>query len=153
MIIRKAEERDVTAMAELDKICFAAPWSEESFRFEVNENPRALYIVAEVDGRLAGYAGMWHIVDEGHITNVAVHPDFRRKHIGQAIISVLLGAAEEVGAMSQTLEVRVSNEPAQKLYSKFGFKSAGVRKGYYEDNKEDAMIMWRQSDKEAETEV
>ena len=153
MIIRKAEDRDVVSMAELDKICFAAPWSEDSFRFEVNENPMALYIVAEIDGRLAGYAGLWLIVDEGHITNVAVHPDFRRKHIGQAIISVLLAAAEEAGAMSQTLEVRVSNEPAQKLYSKFGFKSAGVRKGYYEDNKEDAMIMWRQSDKETETEV
>lgn len=144
MIIRKAEPRDVHDMAELEKICFASPWSEESLYHEIIRNDMALYIVAEDGGRIVGYAGIWLIVDEGHITNVAVHPDYRRRHIGEAIVSTILAEAETAGAVRQTLEVRRSNAPAQGLYAKFGFMAAGVRKGYYEDNKEDAIIMWRE---------
>lgn len=144
MIIRNAEPRDVHDMAELEKICFASPWSEESLYHEIIRNDMALYIVAEDGGRIVGYAGIWLIVDEGHITNVAVHPDYRRRHIGEAIVSTILAEAETAGAVRQTLEVRRSNAPAQGLYAKFGFMAAGVRKGYYEDNKEDAIIMWRE---------
>lgn len=144
MIIRKAEPHDVHSMAELEKICFAEPWSEESLYHEIIGNNMALYIVAEDGGRIVGYAGIWLIAGEGHITNVAVHPDYRRRHIGEAIVSTILAEAEAAGAVRQTLEVRRSNAPAQGLYAKFGFRAEGVRKGYYEDNKEDAIIMWRE---------
>ena len=143
LIIRNAEERDVKEMAELDLICFADPWSEESFRNEILTNERAFYIAAEIDGKLAGYAGLWAILDEGHITNVAVSPEYRRKGVGKAIVGTLIEVAEENGLNSFTLEVRESNLPAQGLYEQFGFKSAGVRKGYYIDNGENAIIMWR----------
>ena len=143
LIVRQAEERDIKPMAEMDILCFSAPWSEESFAQEIRENRMAFYIVAEIDGRMAGYAGLWCIVDEGHITNVAVHPDFRRRGVGEALISVLLDHTIKNGILSHTLEVRVSNTPAISLYSKFGFDPAGLRKNYYEDNGEDAIIMWR----------
>lgn len=143
LIVRQAEERDIKPMAEMDILCFSAPWSEESFAQEIRENRMAFYIVAEIDGRMAGYAGLWCIVDEGHITNVAVHPDFRRRGVGEALISVLLDHTIKNGILSHTLEVRVSNTPAISLYSKFGFEPAGLRKNYYEDNGEDAIIMWR----------
>jgi ribosomal-protein-alanine N-acetyltransferase len=132
-------------MAEMDILCFSAPWSEESFEKEIRENRLAFYIVAEINGIMVGYAGLWCIVDEGHITNVAVHPDFRRRGIGEALVSVLLDHTVRNGILSHTLEVRASNEAAITLYSKFGFQPAGFRKNYYEDNGEDAIIMWRKT--------
>lgn len=144
LIIRQAEERDIKPMAQLDILCFTSPWSEDSFEREIKENNIAFYIVAESDGVLVGYAGLWCIVDEGHITNVAVHPDYRRRHIGEALISILLEHTIKNGIKSHTLEVRVTNEAAQSLYRKFGFEPVGIRKNYYEDNGEDAIIMWRQ---------
>lgn len=143
LIIRQAEEKDIKPMAQMDILCFSAPWSEESFRNEIKENRMAFYIVAEIGGRMAGYAGLWCIVDEGHITNVAVHPEFRRRGIGEALVSVLLAHTIQNGIHSHTLEVRASNEAAISLYTKFGFVPAGLRKNYYEDNGEDAIIMWR----------
>ena len=143
LIVRQAEEKDIKPMAEMDILCFSAPWSEVSFEKEIKENHLAFYIVAEVDGSMVGYAGLWCIVDEGHITNVAVHPDYRRKGIGEALVSVLLEHTIKSGILSHTLEVRASNEAAISLYTKFGFQPAGLRKNYYEDNGEDAIIMWR----------
>lgn len=143
LIIRNAEERDIKSMAELDIICFTEPWSEEAFKSEIMENDRAFYIVAENNGKIVGYAGLWAILDEGHITNVAVAPEFRRKGIGRSIINTLLEVNEKNGLNSFTLEVRESNFPAQALYEEFKFKPAGVRKGYYLDNGENAIIMWR----------
>ena len=143
LIIRQAEEKDIKPMAEMDILCFSAPWSEVSFEQEIKENPLAFYVVAEIDGRMVGYAGLWGILDEGHITNVAVHPDFRRKGIGEALVSVLLEHTSGNGIQSHTLEVRASNEAAIALYSKYGFQPGGLRKNYYEDNGEDAVIMWR----------
>ncbi|QHI72655.1 ribosomal protein S18-alanine N-acetyltransferase [Aminipila terrae] len=143
LIIRSAEERDIKSMAELDKVCFADPWSEESFKSEIMENERAFYIVAETDDKIVGYAGLWAVFDEGHITNVAVSPAYRRRGIGRAIITVLIETGEGNGLNSFTLEVRESNLPAQNLYKEFSFKPAGIRKGYYLDNGENAIIMWR----------
>ena len=143
LVIRQAEERDIKPMAEMDILCFSSPWSEASFEKEIRENRLAFYIIAETDGRMAGYAGLWCIVDEGHITNVAVHPEFRRRGIGEALISVLLDHTVKSGILSHTLEVRASNTAAISLYSKFGFEPMGLRKNYYEDNGEDAIIMWR----------
>ena len=143
LIVRQAEERDIKPMAEMDVLCFTAPWSEDSFAKEIRENHLAFYIVAETQGRMVGYAGLWRIIDEGLITNVAVHPDFRRRGVGEALVSVLLTHTMENGITDHTLEVRVSNEAAISLYTKFGFEPAGLRKNYYEDNGEDAIIMWR----------
>ena len=188
LIIRKAEERDILAIADLEKACFPHdPWSEESIRNEICGNPMALYIVAEeietddsvevsddvkgvlvgaIDGEtdsdfrhedgsgqttktershgtIAGYMGVWAVLDEGHIMNVAVNPDFRRRHIGEALISCMLEVTGANGVHSWTLEVRSDNEPAKALYRKMGFVEAGIRKGYYEYDNTDAIIMWR----------
>lgn len=143
LIVRAAELKDAPEIAEMEKLCFTTPWSLESIQYEIADNKLALYVVGEVDGKVVGYVGIWLIVDEGHITNVAVHPDWRRKHIGEAIIKTLIDVTESHGVVAHTLEVRASNIPAQKLYEKFGFMSVGIRQGYYEDNGEDAIIMWR----------
>lgn len=143
LIVRAAVPKDAEEIAEIEELCFASPWSLDTIVHEIVENELALYVVGEVDGKVVGYVGIWLIVDEGHITNVAVHPDWRRKHIGEAIIKTLIDVTEKNGVMAHTLEVRASNIPAQELYRKFGFKAAGLRPGYYEDNGEDAIIMWR----------
>ena len=143
MIIRRGEEKDILAIEELEKQCFATPWSYESLKYDIVENNRALYLVAEIEGEIVGYVGIWKIVDEGHITNVAVSPAHRRKHVASALLETLFRVTERAGVVNHTLEVRAGNEGAIKLYEGFGFKEAGVRKGYYEDNGEDAIIMWR----------
>ncbi len=146
MIIRNAEVEDAIVLARLDKLCFSEPWSYESFKQEIIENDLAIYIVAEIGKQIVGYAGIWLIMDEGHITNVAVIPEFRRKGIAKALIEVLINICESENIIAETLEVRASNEPAKNLYAQYGFKEAGIRKGYYEDNHEDAIIMWRGSE-------
>ncbi len=143
VIIRRSDEKDIHQMAELDKICFRAPWSEASFTADIRDNKRALYVTAADGDRVVGYAGMWVIFDEGHITNVAVHPDYRGRHLGKQIVEFLIEEAKKYGVESQTLEVRPSNAPALALYKNLGFYPAGLRKGYYSDNGEDAIIMWR----------
>lgn len=143
MVIRQAEERDIESMAQLDQLCFAAPWSEKSFQEEIVQNQMAFYIVAEINQQIVGYAGLWRILDEGHITNIAVHPDFRKKGIGESLVMLLMAHTVQEGILSHTLEVRQSNSAAICLYRKLGFKSGGVRKSYYEDNGEDALVMWR----------
>lgn len=143
LVIREADAGDIDAIAELEKICFATPWSRDSIRQELVENDLAFYVVAELDGEVVGYMGMWHIVDEGHVTNVVVHPDHRGKHVASAIVAVVLAYSEAGGIRRFTLEVRSSNEAAKALYRKFDFKEEGLRRGYYKDNGEDAVIMWR----------
>ncbi|MBQ8563461.1 MAG: ribosomal protein S18-alanine N-acetyltransferase [Firmicutes bacterium] len=144
LIIRKAEEKDILQIEELEKICFADPWSYESLEQDILRNKLAFYIVAEVDGEVCGYVGIWNIVDEGHITNVAVSPDFRRMHIASNMLDVLIASCEAAGVERFTLEVRAGNEPAKALYAGKGFREMGIRKGYYQDNGEDAIIMWRE---------
>lgn len=148
LIVRRGVVTDADDIAALEVVCFADPWSKESLVYELSENPRAVYIVAEVDGHVVGYVGVWGIVDEGHITNVAVSPDYRRKNIGSLLIYHMLKATTQAGLVRHTLEVRAGNAPAQALYRKYGFEEAGIRKGYYQDNGEDAIIMWRDSEKE-----
>lgn len=145
IIIRRATENDVNQIAYLDKICFSAPWSEQAFEKELKENNLAFYILAEMKEtrQIIGYAGVWLIQEEGHITNVAVHPDFRRKHIGMAIVDVLMKESSQLADIKTfTLEARKSNIAAIELYKKFGFLEVGIRKGYYQENNEDAVIMW-----------
>ena len=133
-VIRQAVLQDAQQMAELDRICFSVPWSLESFVQELSVNERAMYFVAEIDGQIAGYAGLWQIV--------AVAPQFRRQKLATAILEAFLAEGRARGIRAFTLEVRASNIAAQELYRKFGFQSAGYSPGYYEDNKEAAMIMW-----------
>ncbi len=108
LIIRKAEEKDVKEIAELEKICFQDPWSEESVRYDAIENKLSFYLIAEIDGHVAGYIGIWQILDEGHITNVAVAPEHRRKHVASAMMEVMIDVTGKADINCYTLEVRES---------------------------------------------
>lgn len=143
LMIRKAQVGDVSSIVQIEEQSFGTPWSENAIRQEIVENENAFYIVAEIDGIVVGYAGIWLILDEGHITNVAVHPGYRRRHVGSAIMAVLIAVTEQEGIFHHTLEVRSENTAAIRLYENLGFHSSGVRKGYYSDTGEDALIMWR----------
>jgi ribosomal-protein-alanine N-acetyltransferase len=139
--IRQMCYSDLDEIAEIEKLSFPIPWSRDMLEDELF-NPRAWYRVAAFEGRIAGYAGMWKILDEGHITNIAVHPDFRRRGLGAALLRDLIEHAESCGINALTLEVRVGNKPAICLYESLGFTVEGRRKRYYQDNHEDALIMW-----------
>ena len=139
--IRRMQYRDVPAVAAIERAVFARPWSEESFHREVEENRVARYLIAERDGEILGYAGAWVVLDECHITNIAVRESSRGQGVGQALLEALLSYVSNLGAAWADLEVRVSNERAQALYRKNGFVSVGKRKRYYEDNGEDAWLM------------
>ncbi|MBQ8080525.1 MAG: ribosomal protein S18-alanine N-acetyltransferase [Clostridia bacterium] len=134
-------EKDLDAVAAIEERTFALPWSRESLRKDLMENPCARYLVAERAGEIIAYAGVWIILDEGHITNIAVDQAERGRGIGKAITAALLQYAANLGARYLTLEVRVSNEAALRLYRSLGFIKVGVRKKYYEDNGEDGYIM------------
>jgi len=142
-VIRPAEKGDVREMSCLEEMIFTQPWSEKSLMAEITDNNTARYIVAEADGAIVGYAGVWLILDEGHITNIAVHPAHRRRGIARKLILSLIEKSGEEGAAKFTLEVRASNNEAIALYKSMGFAVAGIRKEYYEDNGEDAVIMWK----------
>ena len=134
-------ENHLVAVAELEKLCFSLPWSREMFADELKSNI-AHYLVAIDDKKnTLGYIGMWKILDEGHITNVAVSPNYRRQGIGEKLICELINNAKKFELVMLTLEVRKSNVPAQNLYSKYDFKEVGIRKKYYSDTNEDAIIM------------
>lgn len=130
----------VEAVAELERLCFRDPWSENSIASELN-NQLALWLVAEENGRVAGYIGSQTVPDESDVMNVAVHPDFRRRGIAQALVMALCDALKKQGSVSLTLEVRASNEPAKALYEKLGFEQVGRRPNYYRNPKEDAYIL------------
>ncbi len=143
IITRVMRLDDVDQVAHMETICFPTPWSKQSFISEIEDNPCARYIVATQNDAIVGYGGMWMIIGEAHITNIAVRPDHRRKGIGQKILTAMMELCyEELAIKEMTLEVRVSNIPAQSLYEAFGFITEGRRKKYYEDNGEDALIMW-----------
>ncbi|MEW4309449.1 ribosomal protein S18-alanine N-acetyltransferase [Rossellomorea marisflavi] len=133
---------DVDAVMEIEEQSFTVPWSRESFISEMEENHLSMYIVIEDEGRIAGYCGVWMVVDEAHITNVAVLPSHRGKGYGELLMRKIMEMTIESGARVMTLEARVSNVPAQSLYRKLGFQNGGIRKRYYSDNQEDALVMW-----------
>jgi len=128
---------------EIEQVSFPTPWSKQAFLSELQQNSLAYYCVCMLNEKIIGYGGMWIIIDEAHITNVAVHPDYRRKKVGEALMLHLIAQALIKGALRMTLEVRPSNISAQKLYQRMGFEAAGRRRGYYTDTKEDAIIMWK----------
>lgn len=129
----------------IDTLCFPTPWSRESFQKEIENNKFARYIIAKKGDVVIGYAGMWLILDEGHITNIAVHPEYRGIGAGKLLLEALIEICRIESINSITLEVRKSNIVAQSLYKKYGFVEEGIRKEYYGDNREDAIIMWKHS--------
>lgn len=146
MEITQMTSQDVPEIAELDKKCFAVPWSEKSF-YDETENPLAVYYIAKDNGKCIGYAGFWNVSGEGDITNVAVLPEYRRNGVGSRLIETVIKKASELNLSLLTLEVRKSNIAAQGLYSKYGFDIIGERKRYYSDNREDALIMTKELEK------
>ncbi len=141
--IKKMKADHIDGVMVVENLSFKIPWSRQAFVDEITTNDMAIYFVALCNEQVIGYGGMWKIFDEGHITNIAVHPEFRRCGAASDIIEKMLETSEEKGVKSLTLEVRKSNAAAQSLYSKYGFKPEGIRKGYYSDTGEDALIMWK----------
>jgi|HigsolmetaAR203D_1030402.scaffolds.fasta_scaffold00012_131 ribosomal-protein-alanine N-acetyltransferase len=139
---RSMRLEDIPQILEVEHESFTVPWTAEAFRNELTHNRHAHYFVMLHQGEIIGYAGMWLIFDEAHITNVAIRKRFRGKKLGHRLMRHLIDKAAVLGAEKMTLEVRVSNYVAQRLYSRYGFRPVGVRKGYYSDNQEDALIMW-----------
>ena len=139
MIVTMREDH-VSAIAELETLCFSDPWSEKSIAYEL-KNPLSLWLVAEVDGRVAGYIGSQTVPPESDVMNVAVHPDFRRQGIAEALVNGLWSRLTQAGNTSLTLEVRASNLPAIALYEKLGFVQVGRRPNYYRNPREDAWIL------------
>jgi [ribosomal protein S18]-alanine N-acetyltransferase len=147
LTIRPMVFDDLSQVLQIDRVSFPIPWPERSYRFELQENPASHLLVAELDqgppGGVVGYIGLWLIVDEAHISTLAVDPKYRRMGIGQALLVAGLTAAARRGAELASLEVRASNAAALQLYRKFGFRRVGRRPRYYRDNGEDALLMIR----------
>lgn len=136
-------EEHIEGVLAVEEACFPIPWTRADFRREVCENAMAHYRVALWEGKIVGFGGLWHVVNEGQVTNIAVLEEYRGKHIGDAIVASLIELADELEMIGVTLEVRIGNAPAQKLYVKHGFKPEGIRKKYYSETGEDAVIMWK----------
>ncbi|WP_226660132.1 ribosomal protein S18-alanine N-acetyltransferase [Pseudalkalibacillus hwajinpoensis] len=133
---------DIEDVMRIEHATFPTPWSRSAFYNEIVINHFATYLLLEVGEEIAGYCGVWVIIDEAHITNIALHPDYRGMKLGEALLKKAIHFAKSRGAVKMTLEVRVSNIVAQNLYRKFGFEEGGIRKNYYTDNQEDALVMW-----------
>jgi [ribosomal protein S18]-alanine N-acetyltransferase len=135
---------DLEEVLEIEALSFPTPWSRNAFLYELMENERALYYVAKNSfQKVVGYVGMWIVFDEGHITNLAVHPSYRHQGAAKFLLRNFIKTAREKEIKHLTLEVRRSNLIAQELYQKMGFVHMGVRRKYYLDNNEDALIMWK----------
>ncbi|MGE4282144.1 MAG: ribosomal protein S18-alanine N-acetyltransferase [Clostridia bacterium] len=134
-------QQDIDSVMEIEHLSFSIPWTRYSFEQEITNNKHALYVIAKYDEMIVGYGGMWKVFEEGHITNIAVHPEFRRMQVASSILEALVVVARAKEIESLMLEVRESNTAAQRLYEKYGFQVVGKRKGYYADNHEDALLM------------
>ena len=141
-VIRAMEVEDIPVVVTIEEASFPTPWKAESFESELKNNYLSRYFCLEVNNNIIGYMGLWIIMGEAHITNIAIWPGCRGQGWGEHLLSGVMKKMYTSGVRRLTLEVRVSNESAQKLYTKLGFKAAGIRKNYYSDNREDALIMW-----------
>ena len=139
--MRPMRSSDIEPVSKIERQSFATAWNAQAYITEL-ANPAALYLVALLDDTVVGYGGQWVIMDEAHITTIAVLPEIRERKIGERLFCEMLRTAMEKGATRATLEVRETNDPAKKLYEKYGFKTVAARKGYYSDNNENADIMW-----------
>lgn len=143
MVVRNITEADVDQVFALEQAIFSSPWTRTAIMTEVI-SPKCHYKVIDRDGEILGYAGLWKVIDEGHITNIAVKEGYRNKGLGRMLIEALVEECRKLDVDRYTLEVRVSNEPAIALYKSLGFETAGVRKNFYDKPKEDALIMWKE---------
>jgi len=144
VIERASSDEDLDAVAALEAASFINPWTREMLARELSQNELArVYVVRMGEERVVAFCACWIIVDELHINTIAVRDDLRRRGLATALMHHVLGEAELQGASRATLEVRRSNEPAQRLYEALGFQLAGVRPGYYTQPDEDALILWR----------
>lgn len=140
--ITRMRRRHVRGVMTIERQVYPRPWSQSLFLSEIRLGAARVYLVALAAGEVVGYGGMmWH-GEECHITTLAVHPEWRRRRIGSRILHTLVWEARELGADSISLEVRTANWAAQRMYGRFGFRPIGVRKGYYQETGEDALIMW-----------
>lgn len=139
-MIQKMSMEHVPAVAEMERLCFSDPWSESSIAYELKK-PLSEWLVAVENGEAVGYIGCQSVPPESDIMNVAVHPDHRRRGLGEALVNALVEQLRLDGNTSLTLEVRVSNESAIALYHKLGFQQVGRRPNYYRHPKEDALIL------------
>lgn len=140
MTVRDARPDDIDAIARLEEACFSSPWSADLLSRQLT-GPGKVFLAADCDGSLAGYMGLNYVLDEGYITNVCTAPEARRRGVATALISGMISRADALGLSFMTLEARVSNAPARKLYSGLGFVEVGIRPGYYEKPAEDAVLM------------
>ena len=132
---------DLPAVHAIERASFAVPWPDEAYGNEIRTNRLASYVVARLGPDIVGFAGIWVMVDEAHVTTFAVDPRWRRRGVGERLLVALLDLSISRRAREATLEVRLSNMPARKLYEKYGFRPVGIRPRYYSDNGEDALIM------------
>ncbi len=135
------EESYIKAIHAIETAAQPAPWSEKAFQNELT-NPHSLFLVAVLKGSVIGYAGIWNLIDEAHVTTLMISPEYRGNGYGKLLISEVLLQAKEAGMTCATLEVRASNSVAIQLYESLGFTNAAIRKRYYPDNQEDAVVMW-----------
>ncbi|GKX30488.1 ribosomal-protein-alanine acetyltransferase [Vallitalea longa] len=142
-LVRKMKLEDIEQVHSIEESTFPNPWSEDAFTKEITINKHSIYMVIEEDNNILAYAGLWNIVGEGYITNIAVKKDRRGAGLGRKVTEALIEEGRKHGIMSFTLEVRISNKKAIKLYKKLGFEISGVRKNFYEKPREDAYIMWK----------
>lgn len=140
--IRRMSIEDLDRVMEIERESFSVPWTRQDFIESINKST-ALYLVAESEQTVVGYCGLWGVIDEGQINNVAVCKEYRGQSVGTRLLETLLLEGTKEGLLAYTLEVRTSNLPAISLYKKIGFEEAGIRKNYYTNPKEDALIMWK----------
>lgn len=148
-MIIKMEKEHIKAVAEIERLCFSHPWSEENLRESFDSSCNCFYISLE-ENKIQGYIGLTIVADEGYILNIAVHPDFRRRGIGKALIQRIIDLGVDTDLAFVTLEVRASNCPAISLYHQFGFEKVGERRDYYSNPKENAVLMTKYFNSEKE---
>lgn len=141
LVIRNMTIQDIDQVVQIEEENFTLPWSKEDFEDEI-KNPRAMYFVVDLDGNVVGFSGLWNILNEGNITNIAIKKEYQQQGIGTKLINTMMKQAKEEGIEALTLEVRISNVKAQHVYEKLGFQGVGNRKGFYKQPNEDALIMW-----------
>jgi len=145
LTIEPMREADVPAVQIIERDIFSTPWPRNAYYRELASRNSAHYIVLRKDEEIVGYAGMWRMYDEAHVTTIGVRHDVQHSGYGRVLFAALVQAAYDMGAKWVTLEVRTSNDNAMRMYEAFGFKVIGRRKGYYTDNGEDAIVMWSDS--------
>ena len=145
VVIEAMRLDDLDAVHAIELASFSTPWPSNAYRSELMTNRLATYLVARIGDEVVAYGGMWLMVDEAHITTFAVHPAWRRQRLADRLLLAFLDLARDRRAREATLEVRLSNLPARRLYEKYGFRPVGLRPRYYSDNNEDALIMTTES--------